>query len=97
MPGCLTTCYAKLPAVAAREIGGEIVLVPVNKNAAEMESIYTLNGVSAAIWKLVDGKRTVGDIKSAILDEYAVSGEQLEVDLEEFFGQLHSIGAVEIV
>ena len=92
----LTACYAKLPAVAAREIGGEIILVPVNKNASEMDSIYTLSGVSAAIWKLIDGQRTRGEIKAAILDEYAVSDEQLEADLDEFFEQLHSIGAIEI-
>jgi hypothetical protein len=93
----LERCYEKDPSIVHRNIAGEAILVPIRRNVADMESIYTLDGVGAFIWELIDGQRTAGDIKVAILNEYDVTPEVAEMDLVEFLQQLQTIGAIKAV
>ncbi len=93
----LERCYEKDPSIVHRNIAGEAILVPIRRNVADMESIYTLDEVGAFIWELLNGQRTVGDIKAAILDEYDVAPEVAEADLVEFLQQLQAIGAIKAV
>ena len=89
--------YVKDPSVVYREIAGEAILVPIRRNLADMESVYTLDGVAADIWELIDGERTVADMLDMLLDEYDVSAEILSRDLNEFIEQLESAGAIRSV
>ena len=86
--------YEKDPSVVYREIAGEAILVPIRQDIADMQSIYTLDSVGADIWKLIDGKRTLTDIRDALLGEYEVEASVLSKDLDEFIEQLVSVGAV---
>ena len=86
--------YEKDPTIVYREIAGEAILVPIRRNVADMESIYTLDSVGADIWKLIDGERTVSEILDALLIEYDVEAEVLSQDLDEFVEQLESVGAI---
>jgi hypothetical protein len=89
--------YEKDPTIVYREIAGEAILVPIRRNVADMESIYTLDSVGADIWKLIDGERTVTDILDALLGEYDVEPGVLSRDLDEFLEQLESTGAIKAV
>ena len=89
--------YEKDPTIVYREIAGEAILVPIRRNVADMESIYTLDSVGADIWKLIDGERTVSEILDALLIEYDVEVEVLSRDLDEFVEQLESVGAIRSV
>ena len=89
--------YEKDPSVVYREIAGEAILVPMRRNIADMESIYTLDSVGADIWDLIDGERTLGDILDVLLDEYDVEASVLSGDLDEFIEQLVSAGAIRVV
>ena len=89
--------YVKDPSVVYREIAGEAILVPIQRNAADMQSIYTLDSVGADIWKLIDGERDLGDILDALLGEYDVEASVLSKDLDEFIEQLASVGAIRAV
>ena len=89
--------YAKDPSVVYREIAGEAILVPIRQNVADMQSIYTLDSVGADIWKLIDGERDLGEILDALLGEYDVEASVLSKDLDEFFEQLASVGAVRAI
>ena len=93
----LERCYEKDPSIVHRNIAGEAVLVPIRRNVADMESIYTLDEVGAFIWELIDGQRAVGDIKTAILNEYDVAPDVAEADLVEFLQHLQAIGAIKAV
>ncbi|MGD8625017.1 MAG: PqqD family protein [Anaerolineae bacterium] len=86
--------YEKDPSIVYREIAGEAVLVPIRRNVADMAKIYSLDPVAADIWKLIDGQRTLGDIRDALLAEYDVASEVLDADLDEFVAKLLSIGAL---
>jgi len=89
--------YVKDPSVVYREIAGEAILVPIRRNVADMESVYTLDSVGADIWSLIDGERTLADILDALLGEYDVEANVLSRDLDEFIEQLVSVGAIRTV
>ena len=89
--------YEKEPSIVYREIAGEAILVPIRRNVADMESVYTLDSVGADIWKLIDGDRTLPDILDVLLGEYDVEADVLSRDLDEFIEQLESVGAIRAV
>ncbi len=82
--------YAKTGDVVRRQIADEIILVPVRKTAEELDSIYSVNQMAGAIWDLLDGQRSLADIKKLLLEKYDVTPEQLDKDVDEFIAQLKS-------
>jgi hypothetical protein len=76
--------------VVRRQIADEIILVPVRKSAEELDSIYSINPMAAQIWDLLDGQRTLGEIRELLLQEYDVTPAELEKDITEFVEQLKS-------
>jgi hypothetical protein len=95
--GYNSKCFAKSESIVSRAIAGEVILVPIRKTAAEVDGVYTLNEVAARIWELLDGERTVEDIRGCIVDEFDVSAADAERDLVEFLMQLQKVGAVKEV
>ena len=79
---------AKTGDVVRRQIADEIILVPVRKSAEELDSIYSVNPMAAQIWDLLDGQRTLGEIRALLLQQYDVTPEELDKDLAEFVDQL---------
>jgi len=80
----LQTVYSRSPRIVARDTGDEIVLVPVTGNIADMKSVYTVNSTGAFIWNLLDGKRTVEEIVTAVENEFDVGGKQALNDVLSF-------------
>ena len=82
-----------------RVIEDEVVLVPVKRNLAEMEDgIYLLRDkVAFRIWELIDGKKTLGEIREQLLEEFQVESSQLEKDIGEFLEDLQRIGGIQKV
>ena len=81
----------------ARQIAGEYILVPIRQSAGEVESIYTLNEVGTRIWELLDGQRSLVQIRDLLVDEFEVSPKEAETDLLEFMQGLESVAAVQEV
>lgn len=90
----MQTVFRKSDSIVAREIGDEVILVPIKKQSGDLENIYTLNPISAFIWQQIDGQKSVQDILNAIVDVYDVSGSQAEADLNDCIEQMRSIGAI---
>lgn len=86
--------YRKDPSIVSREIVGETILVPIRQNVGDLESIYTLNETAARIWALMDGQRSVREIRDVIVEEYEVGEDEVERDLIELIGELTTIGAI---
>ena len=90
----LNSIVRQSPNIVSRNIAGEAVLVPVARNADEVDSIYTLNETASTIWGALDGQRTLAEIIDLIVAEYEVTREQAEVDLYELVAQLSEVQAV---
>lgn len=89
--------YVKDDSVIFRKIAEEFILVPIKRKADEIDSIYTMNEVAGRIWELIDGKKSLSDIKNIILEEFEVSPDVAERDLIEFINQLEHVGAVRVL
>lgn len=49
---------------------------------------YTLEGVAAEAWSLVDGKLSLGEIKSRLISKHQAPAAQFSKDLGRLFGDL---------
>ena len=92
----LARVYRKSDSVVFRKIGDEFILVPIRQNVGDLDSIYTLNETAARIWELIDGERSLHEIKSMMIEEFDVSGAEAEKDLIEHLQQLEGINAVSL-
>ena len=82
------------PDFVARQVGEELVLVPVTRSASQLESIYTLNEVGARIWSLIPECQSAEEIARRIADEYDVEADEALGDVHELLRQLRQIQAV---
>jgi hypothetical protein len=89
--------YRKNPDVVSREIGDEYILVPIRRDVADLESIYTLSETGGRIWELIDGQLTTLELRDRIVQEFDVEPGDAEADLAEFFRQLTEINGVLLV
>ena len=71
-----------------------MILMPLYKSADDLSYIYTLNETAARFWELLDGKRSVNDIKEILLGEYDVTAEVLDAQVKELLKDLKNIKAV---
>lgn len=71
--------------VVAREIEGEIIIVPLVAGMGDADDeLYTLNETGRAVWERLDGVRTLADVAAALLSQYDDSETQLESDVLGF-------------
>jgi len=79
--------------VVAREIEGEIVIVPVTAGIGEAEDeLYTLNETGQAIWQKLDGRRTLKDVVASLASEFTSPLSELETDVLGFASELTQRG-----
>ena len=68
--------------IVAREIEGELVIVPLASGIGDMEDeLYTLNATGKAIWGRLDGARSLSQIASELAAEYSAPAADLERDV----------------
>jgi len=86
----LERCYSRNPSIISKAIGETVFLVPMQDNLVDLENIYTLESVGARIWELIDGRRSVKQIKEILTEEFEENPKQIEDDLVEIFKQLEN-------
>lgn len=86
--------YRRSETIISRNIAGEAVLVPLRRNAADLDNIYALNETAAVVWEALDGQTPLREVLARILAEFEVEESQAEADLIELVAQLESLGAV---
>jgi hypothetical protein len=70
---CPESILAPSTDVVAREIEGEIVIVPLTAGVGDMEDeLYSLNETGQAIWRKLDGTRPLQQIVAELRRDYAV-------------------------
>lgn len=82
------------PEFIARDIAGELVLVPVGTAAKNYGGLVTCNEVGAFIWKKLEEGTGMDELVSAILDEFDIDEQTARSDAEEFVAKLKEINAV---
>ena len=90
----LDAIFARKEEVVSRKIVDELILVPMRKDVADMETLYTLNEVGARVYELIDGKRALREIVNTIVKEFEVTEQQAESDVREFIAQLLGVESI---
>jgi len=80
--------YRQDPAIVARQIAGEMILVPIRHNVGDLESIFVLNETAQCAWQLFDGAHTLAEIRWRMVQEFDVDETQAGLDLLELVDQL---------
>jgi len=84
----LKSILSQSTSIVTRKTGNEYVLVPITNNIADMNSVYTLNETGAFIWEHIDGKRTVEEIITELMNEYEIDKQNAESDVITFIGNM---------
>jgi len=78
----ISSCYAPSEDVVAREIEGELIIVPVTSGLGDMEDeLYTLNETGKAIWEKLDGKKTLKQTAEELSKEFNAPLSEIEKDV----------------
>jgi len=91
----LDEIYRKSETIVSRRIAGEAVLVPLRRNAADLDAIYALNETAAMVWESLDGVNTLRQVLQRVVAEFEIDEVAAEIDLVELVAHLHELGAVE--
>jgi hypothetical protein len=73
--------------VVARKIAGELFLVPIRGNLADMQHIFTLNHVAEYIWQELDHK-CLAEIRQGVIENFEVEKDRAEADIRDFISGL---------
>ncbi len=84
----LQTIYNNKHLFGTRNIGSELILVPIKNNVANMTELYTLNEVGSFIWGHIDGVKTIDDIVKALTEEFCIDEITAKKDIEEFLEKI---------
>lgn len=87
--------YKRNPNFIFRKIVKEVILVPIHKDVADLNSIFTLNDVGAYLWELLENPVSSEELVSVVLDEYEGTERQISADVNRFLGDLETFGALE--
>jgi len=93
----LQQVFRRSPDIVARQIAGEMILVPIRHNIGDLDSIFTLNETAARVWALINEQKTLAEIHQQVLKEYDVPEQQLEQDILELVAALEKLNILEEV
>jgi hypothetical protein len=81
--------------IVARNVGGEVVLVPTQVGVASFENVYLLSQVGAFLWEHLDGTRDREQLCRLITSKFAIpDGRNVGNDVDTFLGELARRGLV---
>lgn len=84
--------------IVSREIEGEIIIIPLVAGIGHADDeLYTLNKTGQAIWRLLDGARSLGEVAAILYEEYNTQGEELLEDVLGFATEMVSQGILTIL
>ena len=93
----LDQVFVRSERIVGRPVVEEYVLVPIARQAAELDSIFSLNRVAAFIWERVDGRATGRDIVAAVVARFEVDAVRAEPDVAGLLATLVSLGVVRVL
>lgn len=86
----------KAPGHVARNIGNEVVIVPIRQRVEDLASVFVLRDAGAHVWELIDGTASVDRIATRVASDYRIASERAARDVDEFLASLEAEGIVAI-
>jgi hypothetical protein len=81
--------YGVSDEVVAREIAGEIIIVPLGRGIADLEDeLFTLNEMGRVIWQKLHGRRSLNEVIEDLKGEWQGDDGEIEADVLGFIAEL---------
>jgi hypothetical protein len=78
----LNGIYAPSDDIVAREIEGELIIVPLVSGIGDMEDeLYTMNETGKIIWDQLNGKQSLREIVHRLSPNYESTESEIEKDI----------------
>jgi hypothetical protein len=78
----LNKIYMPSNDIVAREIEGEIIIVPLVGGIGDMEDeLFTLNETGKAVWEKLDGKKSLLGVVEKLREEFEAPAGEIEQDI----------------
>jgi hypothetical protein len=75
--------------VVAREIEADMIIVPLVAGIGNADDeLYTLNETGKAIWKKLDGQRSLEKISVELMDEFSSPAGEIKADVLGFAAEM---------
>lgn len=83
--------------VVAREIEGEMIIVPLVAGIGDTEDeLYTLNETGKAIWKKLNGQRSLEQVSEELANQFSSSAGKIEADVLGFAAEMVRRGILSV-
>lgn len=81
--------YGPSDGIVAREIEGEIVIVPLRAGIGDLEDeLYSLNETGRDVWRQLDGVRTLDQVVAALAADYDAPRDEIDCDVRGLLEEL---------
>ena len=84
----IDSVYIPSQDVVTREIEGEIILIPITSGIGDMDEIYTLNETGRAIWRSLDGKKSLREVAASLETKFIAKPDEIEKDVQGLVNEL---------
>jgi hypothetical protein len=85
----LDQVYVPSEDIVAREIEGELIIVPLVAGIGDMEDeLFSLNETGKDVWRRLDGRTTLAGVANALSAEYGAQPDEIERDVIGLVGEL---------
>lgn len=71
-----------------REVGNELVLVPLTGNVSQMNELFTMNETGKFIWESIDDKSNVDSLVEKMVEVFEVDPDVARRDIEGFLERI---------
>jgi len=83
--------------VVAREIEGDMIIVPLVAGIGDADDeLYTLNETGKAIWKKLDGQKSLEQVSIELTEQFSSPAEEIKADVLGFATEMVQRGILAV-
>jgi hypothetical protein len=84
----IQTLFKMKSKFVAREVGNELIIVPLTGNVAQMNELFTLNQTAKFIWENIAENTTLETLESSMTNEFDIDAETARKDIARFMNDM---------
>jgi hypothetical protein len=86
----LQTLHKLKSKFVARNVGNELILVPLTANVAQMSELFTLNETGKFIWENINENSTILEIENSMIETFDIDSAIAKRDIDLFLSKLET-------
>lgn len=82
--------YIRKESTISSQLDDDLVMVDIEKG-----KYFSLNSVATRIWELLDTPSTIQEVCEKLIEEYEISLEQCQIEVENHISEMVELGLVQ--